>query len=133
LFPDDFTNLPNLHVNFHLIQNCINYATLVNTNCATKEMVHRLAKQAVSKTNRKNIEFDLMRRANVFQAIRYLMDGGIDNRFNENNVGDGFRSIITDESLQSLLTGWYMTEDLYAEDVLEEGKIIIIVFVTNSL
>ena len=93
-------------------------------------MVHRLSKQAVSKTNHKNIEFDLIRISNVFQAIRYLMDGGIDNRFNENNIGNGFRSIITDQYLQPLLTGWYMTEDLYSENILEKGKAII-TFVTN--
>ena len=63
-----------------------------------------------------------MRRANVLQAIRYLMDGRTDNRFNESNVGDGFRSIIMDQRLQPLLTGWYMTEDLYPEDVSEEGR-----------
>jgi hypothetical protein len=68
-------------------------------------MVHRLSKQAVPKTNRKNIEFDLIRRTNVLQAIRYLMDGGTDDRFNESNVGDGLRSIITDQRLQPLLTG----------------------------
>ena len=63
-----------------------------------------------------------MRRANVLQAIHYLMDGGTDNRFNESNVGDGFRSIITDQRLQPLLTGWYMTEDLHPENVSEEGR-----------
>jgi len=85
-------------------------------------MVHRLSKQAVVKTNRKNIELDLTRRTNVLQAIRYLIDGGTDERFNERNVGDGLRNIITDPRLQSLLTGWYMTEDLYPEDVSEEGN-----------
>ena len=85
-------------------------------------MVHRLAKQAVIKTNRKNVELDLTRRTNVLQAIRYLIDGGTDERFNEHNVGDGLRNIITDPRLQSLLTGWYMTEDLYPEDVSEEGS-----------
>ncbi len=84
-------------------------------------MVHRLSKQAVVKTNRKNIELDLTRRTNVLQAIRYLIDGGTDERFNEHNVGNGLRNIITDPRLQSLLTGWYMTEDLYPEDVSEEG------------
>lgn len=85
-------------------------------------MVHRLSKQAVVKTNRKNIELDLTRRTNVLQAIRYLIDGGTDDRFNELDVGDGLKSIITDPRLQSLLTGWYMTEDLYPEDVAEEGS-----------
>src|SRR5260364_351776 len=99
LFPDDFKNLPNLHINFHLIQNCKNYATLVNSNCAVKEMVHKIFKQDVLKTNRKNIEFDLMRRINVLQAIRYLIDGGTDDRFNEINVEDRLRSIIKDQRL----------------------------------
>jgi hypothetical protein len=85
-------------------------------------MVHRLSKQAVVKTNRKNVELDLTRRTNVLQAIRYLIDGGTDERFNEHNVGDGLRNIVTDLRLQSLLTGWYMTEDLYPEDVSEEGS-----------
>ena len=84
-------------------------------------MVHRLSKQAVVKTNRKNIELDLTRCTNVLQAIRYLIDGGTDERFNEQNVGNGLRNIITDPCLQSLLTGWYMTEDLYPEDISEEG------------
>ena len=85
-------------------------------------MVHRLSKQAIVKTNQKNVELDLTRRTNVLQAIRYLIDGGTDGRFNECNVGDGLKSIITDPRLQSLLTGWYMTEDLYPEDVSEEGS-----------
>ncbi len=75
-------------------------------------MVHRLSKQAVVKTNRKNIELDLTWRTNVLQAIWYLIDGGTDDRFNELDVGDGLKSIITN---------WYMTEDLYPEDVAEEG------------
>ncbi|CAG8766963.1 11585_t:CDS:2, partial [Racocetra persica] len=117
---DDFKNLPNLHINFYLLQNCKNYATLVNTNCAIKEMVHRLSKQAVLKTNRKNVELDLIRCTNVLQAIRYLMDGGADDRFNESNVGDGLRCIITDQRLQPLLAGWYITDDLYPENISNE-------------
>jgi len=66
-----------------------------------------------------------MRRANVLQAIRHLMDGRTDNRFNESNVGDDFRSVITDQRLQPLLTGWYMTEDLYPENVSEEGRFLL--------
>jgi hypothetical protein len=85
-------------------------------------MVHRLSKQAVVKTNRKNVELDLTRRTNVLQAIRYLIDGGTDERFNEHNVGDDLRNIVTDPHLQSLLMGWYMTEDLYSEDISEEGN-----------
>ena len=85
-------------------------------------MVYRLAKQAIVKTNQKNIELNLMQCTNVLQAIQYLINGGTDEQFNEHNVGDGLRNIITDPRLQSLLTGWYMTEDLYPEDVSEEGS-----------
>jgi hypothetical protein len=56
------------------------------------------------------------------------MDGGMDNRFNETSVGNGFKSIITDQHLQPLLTGWYLTEDLYPESILEEGIFITIIF-----
>jgi len=94
-------------------------------------MVHRLSKQAVVKTNRKNIELDLTRRTNVLQAIRYLIDGGTDERFNERNVGDGLRNIIMDPRLQLLLTGWYMIKDLYPEDVSEEGSFAIVVMFIN--
>ena len=62
-------------------------------------MIHRLSKQAVVKTNRKNIELDLTQRTNVLQAIRYLIDGGADDWFNERNVEDGLRNIITDPRL----------------------------------
>ena len=66
-----------------------------------------------------------MRWANVLQAIRHLMDGRTDNRFNESNVGDSFRSVIMDQHLQLLLTEWYMTEDLYSENVSEEGRFLL--------
>ena len=94
-------------------------------------MVHRLSKQAVVKTNRKNIELDLTRRTNVLQAIWYLIDSGADNRFNEHNVGDSLRNIITDPRLQSLLTGWYITENLYPKDVSEESSFDIVVMFIN--
>ena len=94
-------------------------------------MVHRLSKQAVVKTNRKNIKLDLTRRTNVLQAIRYLIDSGADDWFNEHNVGDSLRNIITDPRLQSLLMGGYMTKDLYPEDVSEEGSFAIVVMFIN--
>ncbi|CAG8548439.1 21840_t:CDS:2, partial [Gigaspora rosea] len=42
--------------------------------------------------------------------------------FNEINVGDGLRSIIKDQHLQSLLTGWYLTKDLHPENISEEDN-----------
>ncbi|CAG8577056.1 16089_t:CDS:2, partial [Cetraspora pellucida] len=53
------------------------------------------------------------------------MDGGIDDRFSKGNVGDSLRCIITDQCLQSLLTRWYITEDLYPENITEEETGII--------
>ena len=94
-------------------------------------MVYRLSKQAIVKTNQKNIKLNLTWCTNVLQAIRYLIDGGADDRFNERNVGDGLRNIITDPRLQLLLTWWYMTEDLYPEDVSEEGSFTIVVMFIN--
>ena len=94
-------------------------------------MVHRLSKQVIVKTNQKNIELDLTRHTNVLQAIRYLINGEADNWFNERNVGEGLRNIITHPRLQSLLTGWYMTENLYPEDVSEEGSFTIVVMFIN--
>ena len=57
----DFENLPNLHINYHLVQHARNYATLLNTGVGTKEMVHRLFKNIVPRTNRKNVDFDLLK------------------------------------------------------------------------
>ncbi|PKK61925.1 hypothetical protein RhiirC2_668561, partial [Rhizophagus irregularis] len=73
-----FENLPNLHVNYHLVQHARNYATLLNTSVETKEMVHKIFKNSVLRTNRKNIDLDLLKRYNTLFAMRYLFDGGID-------------------------------------------------------
>ena len=100
---------------------------LVNSNCAVKKIVHRLSKQVIVKTNQKNIKLNLTRHTNVLQAIRYLIDSGADDWFNERNVGDGLRNIITDPRLQSLLTRWYMTKNLYPE----EGSFAIVVMFIN--
>ena len=43
----DFENLPNLHINYHLVQHARSYATLLNTGVGTKEMVHQLFKNII--------------------------------------------------------------------------------------
>ena len=43
-------------------------------------MVHRIFKNMVPRTNRKNIEFDLLKHYTTLQSIRHLADGGIDPR-----------------------------------------------------
>ena len=119
MFPDDFTNLPNLHINQHHIQNAYNFGTLVNTAVGVKEMVHRLFKRSVPKMNRKNIEFDLIRHHNTLQTMRYLIDGGQDSRFS--NVGQGFQHFVTDPLLQPILSDWYMTQGTQEEDIIDIG------------
>ncbi|POG66598.1 hypothetical protein GLOIN_2v1780345 [Rhizophagus irregularis DAOM 181602=DAOM 197198] len=71
---DDFVGLPNLHANCHLLRHARTFGTLTNTEVGTKEMVHRIFKNMVPHTNRKNIEFDLLKRYTTLQSIRYLAD-----------------------------------------------------------
>ena len=86
-------------------------------------MVHRVFKQSAPKTNRKNIELDLLKWTNTLKAIQFIMENGNDPRIDENkNFGNGFRCLLTDSRLHYLLTGWYITEDLYPEDLSEKGK-----------
>jgi hypothetical protein len=54
-------NIPNLHINFHLPLHARTYGNLINTGVGIKEMVHRIFKGMVPRTNRKNIELDLLK------------------------------------------------------------------------
>src|SRR5271170_1647627 len=63
------------------------FGTLTNTQVGIKEMVHRIFKGIVPRTNRKNIDLDLLRRYNTLFAIRHLVDGGIDPRFARSCAG----------------------------------------------
>ena len=86
-------------------------------------MVHRIFKQSAPKTNQKNIELDLLKRTNTLNAIQFIMEGGNDPSLDvdeNDNFRDGFHCLITDPRLHSLLTGWYITEDLYPEEDLSE-------------
>lgn len=74
-------------------------------------MVHRIYKGIVPHTNKKNVEFDLIKRDNTLQTLRYLLDGGQDNRF-ENTAGHGIRNIAKDVALRPLLDNWYITSPL---------------------
>ncbi|UZO13261.1 uncharacterized protein OCT59_004765 [Rhizophagus irregularis] len=58
---EEFSNLPNLHANFHLVKNAKTFATLINSSVGVKEIVHKIFKGMVPKMNRKNIELDLMK------------------------------------------------------------------------
>jgi hypothetical protein len=82
-------------------------------------MLHRTFKGSVPKMNRKNIEFDLIRRHNTLQTVRYLIDGGKDSRFP--NIGQGFQQFTKDPLLQPILSDWYMTQDLQKKDTTDTG------------
>ena len=83
------------------------YGTLINTQCGIKEMVHRIFKAMVPRTNRKNIELDLLKRYTTLFAIHHLVDGGIDQRLLRRC--DGFA--IMSSTFRHILTNWYITED----------------------
>ncbi|CAG8726471.1 6401_t:CDS:2, partial [Funneliformis mosseae] len=61
----------------------LNFATLVNISVAMKEMLHKLFKAIISHSNKKNIELDFMRCNNCLQALRFLMDGSIDEKYDK--------------------------------------------------
>ena len=84
------------------------FGTLTNTQVGIKEMVHRIFKEMVPKTNCKNIDLDLLKRYNTLFAIRHLADGGIDPRFNRSCTG------FTNSNFGQLFLNWYVTEDKYS-------------------
>ena len=74
---DDFVGLPNLHASFHLLRHARTFETLANTKVRTKEIVYCIFKNMVSRTNCKNIKFDLLKHYMTLQSIRHLADSGI--------------------------------------------------------
>jgi hypothetical protein len=75
-----FVSLPNLHANYHLLRHAKTFGTLTNIEVGVKEMFHKVFKNLVPHTNRKNIDLDLLKRYTTLQSIRHLADGGIDPR-----------------------------------------------------
>ncbi|GES95938.1 hypothetical protein GLOIN_2v1487024 [Rhizophagus clarus] len=108
VFPE-FANLPNLHINIHLLVHARTYGTLINTQIGIKEMVHQIFKAMVPQTNCKNVELDLLKR--------------------------GFATISS--NFRNLLTNWYITEDKVSnEQELEENEEAIsspVDFITNII
>lgn len=106
----------------HLLMHAKTFGILTNTQVGIKEMVHRIFKGMVPKTNCKNIDLDLLKRYNTLFAIRHLSDGGIDPRFTNSCAG------FTDSNFGKLFSDWYVTEDKYsieeqAQNNDAEGKI----------
>jgi hypothetical protein len=83
------------------------YGTLINTQVGIKEMVHRIFKVMVPRTNCKNVELDLLKRYITLFAIRHLVDGGADQRLSQ--PCRGFATM--QSNFRNLLTNWYITED----------------------
>jgi hypothetical protein len=94
-----------LHINGHLQYHAKSFSTLVNSAVGVKEMVHRTFKGAVPHTNGKMIERDLIKRYNTLQALRNIIDGSLDLRYN-NLLGHGY---FQDNVFRSLLSSWYAT------------------------
>ncbi|RHZ76477.1 hypothetical protein Glove_197g66 [Diversispora epigaea] len=93
IFPE-FKNLPNMHINFHLIQHALSYANLINIYIGVKEMVHQTFKNFLPHTNKKEIDFDLIKRYITIEGIRNFFD----NNFNYKNF--------------NLFNIWYITGGL---------------------
>jgi hypothetical protein len=78
----------------------------LNTGVGTKEMVHRIFKNIVPQTNRKNIDLDLLKRYTTLFAVRHLIDGGIDYRF------PSMENALTNlpHHLKRLMDNWFIVE-----------------------
>ncbi|GES94230.1 hypothetical protein GLOIN_2v1487024 [Rhizophagus clarus] len=132
VFPE-FANLPNLYINIHLLVHARTYGTLINTQVGIKEMVHRIFKAMVPRTNCKNVELDLLKRYTTLFAIRHLVDGGADQRLSQPCRGFATMS----SNFRNLLTNWYITEDKVSnEQEPEENEEAIsspVDFITNII
>jgi hypothetical protein len=104
----------------HLLMHAKTYGTLTNTQVGIKEMVHRVFKGMVPKTNRKNIDLDLLKRYTTLFAIRHLTDGGIDSRFIKPCTG--FANISS--NFKQLFSNWYITENKFSKEEDEDYDII---------
>ena len=111
--------LPNLHANFHLLRHARTFGTLTNTGVGTKEMIHRIFKNMVPRTNCKNIEFDLLKCYTTLQSIRHLADGGIDPR----NLRSSAEFINISQGFDHLFKDWFIMENSEIDDRELEGSI----------
>ncbi len=99
-----------------------NFATLVNISVAMKEMVHRLFKAIIPHSNKKNIELDFMRRDNCLQTLRFLMDGGIDERYDKITYFN-FSALSKDRCVRMLFDSWYISPSIIDSEQEEEFNI----------
>ena len=66
---------------------------------------------------------DLSKRDNTLQTLRYLIDGGLDERYDNTVVGDSFRNIVQNPNLYKLLDDWYIKNSLqnYQSNIKKEN------------
>jgi len=103
----------------HLLMHAKTYATLINTQVGIKEMVHRIFKGIVIKTNRKNIDLDLLKNYTTLFAIRHLVDGGNDSRFTKSCTG--FTNMSS--NFNELFSNWYIAENKLLQDEDDQGDV----------
>lgn len=116
------STLPNVHVLRHLPSIATTYGTLQNVSVSLKEMMHGVYKRVIPHTNKKNVEFDLIKRDNILQGLRYIIDGGYDYRIPEGG-SKYIKSIINDNQLTCLLEGWYISIPTHHKMNLEDYDI----------
>jgi len=81
-----------------LVDHARQYSTCVNTAVGVKEMVHRIFKSIVPHTNKHNLELTLLRQVNTLQTLRYLADGGVDDR-----ISKASQSLFKEQIIESRL------------------------------
>jgi hypothetical protein len=86
-------------------------------------MMHGVYKRVIPHTNKKNVEFDLIKRDNVLQGLRYVIDNGYDVRVPEGG-GNRIRFILKDEQLICLLKGWYISAPAHHITSLKEYDVV---------
>ena len=102
----EFVSLPNLHANYHLLRHAKTFGTLTNIEVGVKEMFHKVFKNLVPHTNRKNIDLDLLKRYTTLQSIRHLADGGIDPR----NLQSSIDFVNRSQDSKRLFKDWFIMD-----------------------
>ncbi|RGB30449.1 hypothetical protein C1646_671685 [Rhizophagus diaphanus] len=109
---NDFIGLPNLHTNCHLLRHARTFGTLMNTEVRMKEMVHRIFKNMVPRTNRKNIKFDLLKHYTILQPIQHLADSRIDPQ----NLQSSIEIMNISQDFNHLFKDWFIMESSEMDD-----------------
>ncbi|CAB4477168.1 unnamed protein product [Rhizophagus irregularis] len=79
-------------------------------------MVHRLFKNQVPHTNKKNLELDFIKRENTLQGIRFILDNGFDECYQNTQ----FSSILHNHKLKFLCDTWYILSASMNDDISED-------------